>query len=274
MRRKLWRLLPTAITIPAVVVTMLTISAAQPVERRVMTFEKGQVFLLPELGAVILQGDDGLYIEMAPPPNNRPRAYRDVDLQEKDVIIMFNGKRMKTIADIQDRYDSLGIGDEIKFGIKRGPDMRLVSLAKMDQSQIPQTRQIMLGGEADSLEARTTGAPQREMMMSWKGGTDTKLDALPELGVVLTEEDSTVVVASILPNAAAIFKEYTPAEGDELKAIGDHQVSSTKSFHELYEKIAVGETVTLHFVRDGKETVVSVAKPEPAPQKMIIQKKG
>jgi S1-C subfamily serine protease len=275
MIKKLWRVLPVAAAAIVVVFSAVTVYGAQAGERRIMTFEQGEVFFLPELGAVILKGDDGLTIEMAPPAANRPKAYREVDLTEQDLIMMFNGKRMKTIADMQSRYDSLAVGGDIRLGIKRGKEMRIVSFAKIDQSKMPQTHQIMLGGDADSAEAQATGAPQKQVMMSWSGGAGGgEIVALPELGLVFTEEDSAVVVASILPNAAAIFKENTPVEGDILKSIGEQVICSVKKFHELYEKIAVGQTVKLRFVHNKKETTVAVEKTEAPEQKMIIKKKG
>jgi len=275
MQKKLWTA-QLFITIgTAIVLPVSTPHAQQAAERRVMTFQKGEVFFLNEFGAVVTKGDSGLTVAMSPPPDSRTKAYRDVDLKEKDVVMMFNGKRMKTIADLQGRYDSLKPGDEIKLGIRRGGEMRIVAFPKVDQSTLPQTQRIMLRGDADTAQAQTTGAPQTGVMRTWSGGASGgEIIALPEMGLVFTEKDSAVVIASILPNAEALFHENIPAEGDVVKAIGGKDVRALDRFQEIYDKIPIGETVQLVFIHDKKETAVSAKKTEAPPQKMLIKKQG
>lgn len=275
MQNKLQRAVFTLSVCAAAGLVLATTVWAQTGERRVMTFQQGEVFFLHELGALITSSEAGLVVELAPPPERRPPAYREVDLKEKDLVAMFNGKRVKTIAELQGRYDSLKVGEEVKLGIKRGDEMRLVVFPKVDQSTLPQTRQVMLRGDADSATAQGSGTPQQGMMMSWSGGPgDGEIVALPELGLVFTEQDSTVRVASILPNAGEVFKDNTPQEGDVIKAIGGKHVHDLDAFQKVYDEIPVGGDVQLIFIRDKKESTVSVKKAEAAPQQMMIRKQG
>ena len=43
---------------------------------------------------------------------------------------MMNGKRVKSVKDIKAIYESIAIGDEIKFGLKRDGNMMMAALKK------------------------------------------------------------------------------------------------------------------------------------------------
>ena len=60
---------------------------------KMMTFEKGDVTLIGELGSIIVSDDEGLVVQMAGPKEARTGKYKDVDLRDSDRIIMLNGKK-------------------------------------------------------------------------------------------------------------------------------------------------------------------------------------
>ena len=64
------------------------------------------------------------------PAQRRGKAYRDVDLKTEDRILMANGKRIKTVADFKELYESLPVGEELKMGLRRGEEMRMASFQK------------------------------------------------------------------------------------------------------------------------------------------------
>ena len=73
----------------------------------------------PELSAGIIQDGDLIKFDLMSSADDLPKEYRNVDIIQGDQLIMMNGKRIKTIDDLKATYESVGIGEDIKFGIKR-----------------------------------------------------------------------------------------------------------------------------------------------------------
>jgi len=117
---------------------------------------KGEIFDIPELGALIIKGDDGLKVEHVMPAEARPKAYADVDIKSGDLVLLVNGKRVKTIKDVEKQYGAVAVGEEIKLGLQRGEETLISRFAKADPKDLPQRKIIMRKsdggkGDADSL---------------------------------------------------------------------------------------------------------------------------
>jgi S1-C subfamily serine protease len=206
---------------------------------QVMKIKEGDVFPIPEIGALVVKGEKDLMIQFVPPAENRRDPYKSVDLQTGDLILMANGKRVKSIKELTDAHASTAIGMEFKLGIQRGKEMMIVSFAKADPKDLP----------------------KRSMRIMTTGGEGTEV--LPAVGVVLAQKQKTVVIDKILPVESSIVKTLDVNEGDVITAINGKPVASVKDFVGIYDGLEVGSPVTVNTVRKGTPLQVTFKKPKP-----------
>jgi Zn-dependent M28 family amino/carboxypeptidase len=83
-----------------------------------------------------------------------------------------------------------------------------------------------------------------------RGGRRASLGTMPDFAY----QDGGVRVAAVMPGSAA--EGAGMREGDIITAIDDREVKDLPSFSELLKELAPGETVTVHFLRDGKPSSV------------------
>ena len=198
---------------------------------------EGQPFVLVELGAVIVTSEGKLTIEHILPNDRLPKSV-DANLKEGDVILMANAKKLKTVKELEDLYQSLGIGSELKLGVQRGDGRFIVSIAKADPKDLPQMR-IKIGGDGGDIEA------------------------LPAVGVILKSQKNKIIVDGKFPDTTAAVATADIKEHDELVEMNKQPVSTIKKFMDTYMALPVGSTVEWKLKR-GKETIaVSFNKPKP-----------
>ena len=214
---------------------------------------EGDIFMLPELGAIIVKSDDGPKVEMVIPPEHRPEKYRTVDLQIGDIIKMFNGKSMKTVPMCEEIYKGITVGDDVKLGIKRGKEMLIQTFAKADENDMAS-----------------------QMMVKMKTSEEDISADFIDIGLLLEEKDGKIFVADVISEMGFKFEGGQPAKGDELIRIQDDKITSPEDLKMKYDKIKVGERVSLVFLRDGKEVTLKFDKPEAKEAKpiKIIKKQG
>jgi len=220
---------------------------------RTMRIEGGEVFMLKELGAIISEGDNGLTVLMVLPPEQRAKAYRDIDLQEGDVIMMFNGKKMKTAAQMDEIYEGMKVGDEIKLGIKRGKDMMIAALAKANEDDLPgQMKMVKREGCPASGNITMTG-----------------------VGLLLKTDNGKPVIDDVIEELTGDFSGPKPEQGDVLLKIQGTAIDKPEQVDEVLAKIKTGEKVDLVLKRGDEEIVTGFVKPECSQDKpLIIKKQG
>ncbi|UCC43796.1 MAG: PDZ domain-containing protein [Candidatus Zixiibacteriota bacterium] len=255
----------------AMIATGLIAASPGYAQKTMMFKAEGDVFLLPEFGAVLIVEDDRLKVEMMAPKERLAKDYQEVDLLQGDFILMINGKRTKTIDDFRSVYDDLKPGDEIKLGIKRDESMRIASFSKGDEDSKPQGMMMTLqtGGEGEGGDAGEGRVVKRMTI----GGSEDMLPLI-ELGMVLAAEDDKLIVKHLLPNAGDVFADVKIAEGDVLNTFQAEPVKSLDEFKAAWEEVKIGETVKLGFSRDSEQYSASLPKPEAAKNMMIREKKG
>lgn len=257
-------------------------------ETKTMSFSSDDAFFLPGLGAVIMAHDKKLTIDMMPSSENIPKELRSVDLKQGDQILMLNGKRVKNIADLREKYEALAEADTVEFGIKRGKNMQIVSFLKPEDSMQGSGHRIMMmtsegpppgseeeggsftkvmtmgGGEGES------GAVTKVMTMGGDGNVSPILAM--EAGVMFAEKDGGVEVMVIIGNAKTELTSGPLKEGDRLVSCQGEAVTGGEAFRKQFESIKVGTTVTLVYMRDGAEHTVSFPKAKTQP--MMMRKSG
>lgn len=224
----------------------------------------GGVFNLPELGAVIIGGEKEIKVEAVMPAEHRLKAYKDIDLQSGDLILMMNAKRVKSAKEIEEIYNGLKAGEEVKLGIKRKEERFITSFAKADPKALPQRMMMVMDSDNAGGQAGTT----RRIMM---GGQEFSGDVapLPGLGIIAGSKDGGEVrVLDLMPNASQTLGSADIKKDDVILALNGEKIKSAVQLGELYEKIAVGTKFELNYRRGGKSMTASLIKPE-APAGMI-----
>lgn len=226
-----------------------------------MTFEKGSVTILNELGSIIVADGEGLLVQMAGPKEVRPEKYKDVDLRDNDRIIMLNGSKITTVQQFEDGYKTIDIGSDIELGVKRDKIMMIVSLPKASPDELPKMRAMVISpedGEISSLE--NEGGIANIRTMSSEGMTDIK--PVPGAGIIAGEKEGDVVVMMLLPNAGEIFEVNGLEKDDIILSLQGREISSCQQFSDEFSAIPVGSTVSISYSRDGKTGELSFTRQE------------
>lgn len=218
--------------------------------KNVKTF-KGDLFEIPELGALVVKGDSGNpKVENVMPPEARPKAYTDVDVKSGDEILVLNGKRVKTVKEIEQLYNSIPTGEEVKLGIQRGEEMMISRFAKADPKDLPQRRIVMN-----------------------TNGQDGDIRPLPSLGIVLGKGKEGVIIKEIADNPAKAFTDAAIKPGDRLVSINGKAISNLDDFSKEFLAVPPGTKMTWIVAHGGKDLTLSLVRPEPRGQVIIKQEK-
>lgn len=228
MPRTAARLAAAALVIAASLTLLAAAARAQVVVQRGGPPDS---FFLRELGAVLVpdKAGDAARVEHGVEPEQRPAAYREVELAAGDRILAVNGKRVRTALEVKAAYEVLAVGAQVELGVERGADRRIVRFAKGDPAKLPQPQRVELRIQPDP---------------------NAEIDAMPALGVVLEQkhaQGSPVEVAAVLPNGEAMFQ-----QGDHVVGLDGKPVDDLADFGARWDEIAVGAKVTIEIERAGK----------------------
>lgn len=231
---------------------VITFAASTTTAQSTQLNIEGEPFVFNEFGAIIAEHDGSLQVEMIlMEPDQREAAYKKVDLKQGDEVFMINGKRAKSISDIQEIYDALKAGDNITLAVRRDKARMMVSFPKADPDAP--------GGHRMMIRTATVG-----------DGAD--ITPIPGLGIVVSEADGNVKVSGVLPMPPdAEFKQVFE-EGDIITEFQDKPLTSAADLQSRLEEIAVGDVMTVEVSREGGTDVFKFAKPEPPKLRTVIQK--
>jgi S1-C subfamily serine protease len=237
-------------------------AAGQMVMERAVTGGEG-VFLLPELAVVLTARDDTLLVEMVLPQHIRPKGYEDLEVRQGDAIPMINRKRVKSVDEFKAVYDSLKPDEEVKLGLRRGQELRLLAFEKVDPEQLAKGGRVLVttataGGSPDGAQA---GGGLRTKSLTI-GGPDG-LHPLLGSGMLLRATDEGVTVARLLEGLGEGPGRADVKEGDQITAINGAQVTSLDGLQQSWDEIPVGEEVRLKLRRQGATLSTAFVKPEP-----------
>ena len=242
-------------TVAGIVIALMVLSLSLEAQMKIIrgggdgkqTVMEGDIFDLPELGSLIMFQDGKVVVQNVFEKQMRPKAYESVDIQEGDVILMVNGKKLKSLKDLKDSYASASVGSAVKLGIERKGEMTIVSFDKADPDKLP----------------------KRRIMINNDGGEGHDILIIPGTGLLVGSKGKDVVVEDILKDIPSSLKDADVKKGDKITAVNDIRVKSFKDFSESFEKIAIGDNVTVHTSRNGKVLSFSFKKSEPKGQRII-----
>lgn len=223
----------------------------------------GQPFNLGELGAVIVDNGREIKFLHVMPADNRPKAYKDVDVQAGDVILMCNGKRLKTLKELEEAYKATAVGAEFKMGVRRKEERFIVSFAKADPKDLPKMVMQMAttGGQASG------GSGVKMQRFTFGGPGQDAGDVAPLLGIglIIGKKDNVFKIVGVMPNAAAADLK----QDDIVESFNGEKIKSTQQLSDMYEKLAVGDKIELQYKRGDKTMQASLTKKEAQGRMMI-----
>lgn len=198
---------------------------------------EGDVFLIPELHAAVVEGDDGLAVQMAAPADARQARYRDVDLRAEDAILMINGERVRTVEAFRTAFEAIPVDSTVKIAVRREGRMFLRAFPRMDPADAP------------------------KMTMRRVEGGSEEIAPLPEAGLLLRGDGRSISVERLTIQGLDT-PELAIEDGDRLLAVNGEPVSTVPDAEKRYQAIAAGATVTLTVERNGERHDLSFEKPE------------
>lgn len=240
---------PVAIAIVLLlVVTVLTTAMDQEPKRFTKTISSDDAVIIREIGAVIVPKNDQLIVDIILGNNEKG----DSDIQKDDVVMMANGKKVKSVNDLRIHYENGKAGEEFKLGVKRGENLMLVTFRRKSEEELNKA-----GGHGGMV-----------MRMEQKSGEFI----LPALGLIFATKKNSVTVIGTLPTLSGNFKSFTPQEGDVIVSMNGTPFTDAEAFDNTYTEMKEGETVTLVFSRNGKELKETFAKPKPMGRKIMMSR--
>lgn len=221
----------------------------------------GQPFTLGEVGAVIVDNGKELKVLHAMPVEMRPKAYKDIDIKDGDIVLMCNGKRLKTLKELEEAYNATAVAADFKLGVKRGEERMIVAFAKADPKDLPKMQMNM-----STTEGAMPGGGNVRRMVFGGGGQD--IAPLMGLGIIVGKKDDVFKIVGVMQNAAkgGDFK-----VDDIVESLNGEKIKSTQQLSALYEKLAVGAKLEIKYQRDGKSMQASLTKPA-APQGRVMMR--
>lgn len=222
------------------------LSAQQVVTREFSNAEK--MFQLAEIGGLVSEEDDGLSFQMVLPADHRESAYKDIDVREGDLLLMFNGQRVRSVDELRERYQAVAVGELYKIGLQRNERLFIATINKADPAKKPK------------MQFRTMEV----------GGDNAGMTVVPELGAILNQTDQGLIV-QLLPIGDRSALPDIKAD-DRVVRIAGTTVKTVAEFEEKFAGFAAGDKLTLGIERGDKSIDITFEKPE-APKNMMIRRR-
>jgi len=256
------RVIPAAVLLA---VALVTAAPAQQIETQTMTFNRDSVVIIPGLGAIIESAGDTLRATFVPPIEMRPDEFKEVDLREKDLILMADGKRLRTTADLRTLLDAAAVGDTIKLGLKRGDDIMISSLVKGDAD--PGSGPVVMM----RVEAEDQGAARKTVTMGGADGTAETVAVL-EGGLIVGPGSDGLQIIALLPDAEERLAGEMPQAGDRLVSINGESRSGPEALQLWYDGLPGGDSITVVFEREGIRHTARYVKAPPGSGRTVIKR--
>jgi S1-C subfamily serine protease len=243
--RPLHKALFYALLLPGLMISVAR--GEHPDSTRTFQAVTAESFLVGELGGLVIADGKALIVRFVSPPANRKAPYKEVDLREGDVVLMVNGKRVKSVNELKAAYGVIAVGAEVKVGLERGKEMIIVAFPKADPKDLPQMKLMVQRGPGDGTEL------------------------FPAVGVSMAQKGKRVVVQEVLPIETSAVRTLDVKAGDVILSLNGWAVTSLKAYTEKFDAIPVGAPVEWKTERDGRQLTISFARPKPMGQ-VIIRK--
>ena len=250
---------------------LLALCAMPAFTQHMRMLPAGEIYEFREVGAILGQENEQVKIMVAMPKDMRPKAYQSVDIAEGDFILFLNGKRVKALKEFEQNYNALAVGDTIKLGMRRKEERMIATFTKVDPKDLPQrtAHRVMIGGDGSVKEEKSTDGGKSFSFSRQIDSGAQDITPIPGLAVIIGSADGKVKIVDKLPIPVQGLEKVDLQSGDILQTLNGNAIANVAGFSAAYEKIAVGEAVTLKYLRKDKEVTASFNKPKTQGQFMI-----
>jgi hypothetical protein len=224
----------------------MTVHAAIPSDStRIVRISLEEAFFVPEIATRIVAEGKELKVQMTTPAEQLRDPYKSVDIKTGDLVLLANGKRVKTLADLKKTYEATAVGAEFALGIQRGQELMIAAFPKADPKDLPKRTMHIVTSD-------TQGA-----------------EVFPAVGVALAEKGTRVSISELLPVEKSAVRGLDVKQGDVIGSMNGTKVTSLKTFVTSYDALEVGTAVVWELQREGNTISVTFKKPQPAGQVII-----
>ena len=205
-------------------------------KKQALQLRAENVVVIGELGVIVTSEGDHLTVKAVLP---KPQGQNETaaDITTGDEVAMANGKRLHSIKELRELYESTPVGSECKLGVRRDSQPHFVTFVKKDAKDLPQRK------------------------IARKQGDDDHGDFFPALGIGITEQGADVVVSEVLPNAPKGID-----KGDILKTLNGRTINKASTFSKEFDSTEIGGPLEIGLVRNGKPFTVKTSRPKPKVQ--------
>ncbi|MBN2093025.1 PDZ domain-containing protein [candidate division KSB1 bacterium] len=228
--------------------------------------DKTEIHLVQEVGVLLVVQKDTIVVDELLPIDARMEENKELDIQKGDRILMINAKPVKTIKEFISIYKDLKVGDEVKWGIRRGKELLIITFKKGDPEKMKSGKKMIMRMDVD--ESKNPG-DKKQLQFTMEKGSNINPD-LVNLGLLFASEKEQLKVMHVMEHAIADVKNAL-ADGDILLELNDAKLTAEKDFINAYEKISVGQPVKIQALRGDKAFELIFKKPE-SRVKIRIQK--
>jgi S1-C subfamily serine protease len=209
---------------------------------------------LGELGALVVDNGKEIKFLHVAPADMRPKAYKDIDVQAGDVVLMCNGKRLKTLKELEAAYNETAVGAEFKMGVRRQEERFIVSFQKADSKDLPQM--VMQMATTGNPASGGSGVKMQRFTFGGPGQDAGDIAPLLGLGLIIGKKDNVFKIVGVMPNTA----QADLKQDDIIESFNGVKIESTQQLSEMYEKLAVGAKIELQYRRGDKTMQAALTK--------------
>lgn len=208
-------------------------------------------------GMLIVEGQEEARVRRSMAPAQSGTEI--IDIKEGDLIIFLDGTRITAANQLNELYEKVEIGTEVKLGIQRGENKMIRAFKKPEL----QENYTSTEGNGARVMSFTTDGPANGDLLR-----DLENPGMWPAGFFVGEKDGEVIVASIipLPNKAEALSGIK--EGDVIVSLDGTAITSVKQLNKAYEEILVSDDVTLEIKHQGNTEKLMFKKPEPPQMRM------
>jgi len=218
------------------IITALLAIPAKAQETRTMTFDAATSLMLQEFQAMLIEENGEIKVRVRMGNSDEPGD----KLERGDLIIMMNGKRASSIAELRKIYDSVSKDEEVKIGVRRGDERFILRKMKGDAPE---------------------GGPRMVMRMDVEGEGE-RPTLIPELGLLLSDNDTKVTIQRVLePLLPEEFKELD-LSGFNISSINNEKPTDAENAKLLIDAVETGSDLKLVFSKPDDEISITIKKPK------------
>ncbi|MEQ9310034.1 MAG: PDZ domain-containing protein [Balneolaceae bacterium] len=229
----------TVFTFLILPILILSQQLAEAQTTRTMSFDASTNLMLEEFQSMLVLDGNEVKVEIRLGGEDaKPGVDR---LEQGDVVLMMNGKRVNDIESLRELYSDLEKDAEIKIGVQRGNERFILTAIK---GEVPE------------------GGPRMVMSFDDEGDGEPPV-IVPSLGILLVDLDEGVHIERVIPPLLSDELKPLEIEGYRIVSFNNEKPESAASLMEKIKTLSVGDSISFVFEKDGDEKTITFSKKKP-----------